>query len=127
MSIYPFSQSTHRFQGDATSTGTCAINSTSNLDYSVGSADVVSGGEVIVENMQFGDYITMNVVHPITFDVLQPYVKKHYINMAGDNKLDLRPLGAKVPTGLVIRTTYHAVNAGPTRNWAVNLYIFEEL
>lgn len=126
--LKPFTQPTHRYQGNATTTTqTCAVNATATIDFSVGTANGLTGGELIYKNWEMGDYIKMDVIHPVTKDVIQPYVVKRFLGADGRETLDLRPLLAVVPVGLQIRTTYTAVNAGTAREFAINFDLFEEL
>ena len=141
----PFSQPTYRTKRNATSAPvSCAINASTNVDFQLTSELYVSGGKIIVENAEFGDYVTASVydvdsVIPEAYraalceawPVVGDYIIKEFIDTSSgavaSHEVNTYPLNAKLSAGLYLRITYHAINAGSARNVAVNYFLTKKL
>lgn len=142
---YPFAQPTHRTKRSATNSLVgCPINTSTTIDFLLTEERYASGGCLIVENAQFGDYMTAEVcdidgiipsIYRTTlcenWPTVARYIEKEWIRCAGGpitiHDLDTRPLTAKITAGLYLRITYHAINAGSARQIGVNYDLTKKL
>lgn len=123
---------------------TIVKNSSKDLDYLLTAERYVSGGVLIVENPEFGDYITAYVCdkdgiipeayrdllcenHPVVAE----YVEGEWIEMSEAmyviHEISTKPLNAKVTPGLYLRVTYHTVDVGIDRRVAINYDMTKKL
>lgn len=124
--MQPFSQSTSKLDADATDLQTVEPNTVAFSDKLVSSNRRTHGGEIIYQGWQFGDWIDIQIVHPVA-GVVNQYVKKIILCGSGFHTLDTRPLAAFIPAGLYIRVNYHAVATGSTRSFFVNFHLYEDV
>jgi len=92
----------------------------------------VSGGELLVDNYEFGDWICASVydkdgVIPVedrsslceSWPVVAQYILKKWVppyeSTYGKVIIDTRPLNAKIAAGLYLAIGYHAINKGSVR------------
>jgi len=147
----PFAQPLYRTKRDAISSLISIEKNTSqNIDYQITEERYVSGGDIIIENGEMGDYLTACVydkdeVIPEAYrsflceawPVVATYVLKAFVMVENPGTLtpgaltihsiDTYPLNAKVTAGLYLRITYNAVDSGLTRRVGVNYYLTKKL
>ena len=138
----PFAQPTYRTKRSAVaSVSSCAINTSQAIDFQLTAERYVSGGKILVENAEFGDYVTASVYDldsliPSPYraalceawPVVGEYIVKEFIDpLTQSVEVNTYPLNAKLTAGLYLRVTYFAINAGSTRNIAVNYYLTKKL
>jgi len=134
----PFAEPLHRTKKDATSDIiTCPKNTVTTVLYDVDEEMYVSGGDMIIRNAQFGDYVSADVhdtdaVIPEAYrpflcenwPIVATYILKQYIRFEGRDytvhTIDTKPLNAKITGGLKLRVSYHAVDSGVDREVGVN-------
>jgi len=104
----------------------------------------VSGGELLVQNFEFGDWICASVydkdgiipeIYRSTlcenWPIVNQYIIKKWINPSmngyGYSKIDTRPLNAKISAGLYLAIGYHAVNTGGNRKILMNYDLTKKL
>jgi hypothetical protein len=141
-----FAKPDYRTKNDAISEPvTIAPNSSENIDFLLTEERYVSGGEMIIENAVFGDYVTAEVydlsnVIPEAYrnslcenhPTVSKYILKRYVvpaNAQGYSfcQLDTRPLTAKITAGLYLRITYYSINSGTDRRILVNNHLTKKL
>lgn len=145
-----FAQPTHRTKRYATDIVTIAKNTNEIIDFQLPLELWTMGGCLLVENAEFGDYVTASVydvdsVIPEPYraalceawPVVATYIIKSYVKVeipgtvqAGsisNIEVQTHPLIAKITAGLYLRLTYHAVDAGLSRRAAVNYYLLKKL
>jgi hypothetical protein len=145
-----FAQPTHRTKRYATDIVTIAKNTSEEIGFQLPSELWSMGGCLLVENAEFGDYVTASVydvdsVIPEPYraalceawPVVATYIVKAYVKVevpgtvqAGSiSNIEVltHPLIAKITAGLYLRLTYHAVDSGLTRRAAVNYYLLKKL
>jgi hypothetical protein len=147
----PFAQPLYRTKRNATaSTVTVSPGSNSSIGIQITAERYVSGGCLVIENAEFGDYVTAEVsdtdgVIPSPYrsalcenwPVVAMYIEKEYIKVntpgsiqAGSvtiHEIDTAPLNAKITPMLYLTVTYYAVNAGLDRRLAANYYLTKKL
>jgi hypothetical protein len=147
----PFATPSYRTKRNATtSTVTIAPNGNQDVQFHLTSERYVSGGDLIIENAEFGDYITAEVedidgLIPVPYraatceawPVISSYIEKEFvkINVAGSvqagavtiHSIDTYPLNAKITAGLYLCIHYYAVNKGLDRKIAVNYHLTKKL
>lgn len=146
----PFAQPTYRTKMDAIpNIVSIEPNTTSNIDFLMSSEKYVSGGELVIENAEFGDYVVARVqdidgVIPSQYrascenwPIVNTYIEKSFVSvkMPGTlqqgaitcSKIDTYPLNAKISAGLYLRIEYHAVSSGLTRKVALNYFLTKKL
>lgn len=146
----PFAQPTYRTKRDATDILTIAKNTSAVMDFLLTEERYISGGELVVENAEFGDYITASVydvdsVIPAPYraalceawPVVATYLIKRYISVrtpgsvvagsVSENTINTYPLNARITAGIYLRFTYFAVDAGLTRRCIVNYHLTKKL
>ena len=149
--LLPFAQPTYRTKRNATAS-MISINAGDNQDmkFQLTAERYISGGCLIVENAEFGDYITAEVedidglipsIYRTTlceaYPIVSTYVEKEYVKIstpgsiqAGSislHDIDTSPLNAKLTAGLYLCIHYYAVNTGLTRRVAVNYHLTKKL
>lgn len=147
----PFAQPTYRTKRD-TSGGitTVAKNTTGYTEFQLGAERYVSGGDVIIENAEFGDYLIAKVtdvaeIIPAPYraalceawPIVATYIVKAYVPVrtpgsiqAGSMttySIDTYPLNAKITAGLFLEVEYHAVDVGLSRRFVVNYNLTRKL
>jgi hypothetical protein len=140
----PFAMPLYRTKNSATSALiTVAANSQEQSDYYITSERFASGGSIVVENAQFGDYVSAEVVDkdgiiPVPYrtalceshPTVAKYIEKMWICPTGECSslhLDTRPLTASIAAGLYLRVTYFAANAGSSRRVGINYFLTKKL
>lgn len=143
----PFSEPTYRTKRDAiTAPITVAPNNTINIDYALTEERYVCGGQMLVQNVEFGDYFSAEVndvngvipapYRPVVCEAhptVAKYINKEYVlihdgtNKLGKCEIDTRPLAAKVTAGLYLRVTYTAINTGSDRQIVMNYGLAKKL
>ena len=142
----PFAVPTYRTKLDATvDIVEIQINSNSAVDFKILEERYVSGGEMIVLNAEFGDYITAEVhdldgVIPAPYrsalcenwPTISTYIVKKWVPAEGEGKItrqliDMRPLNAKITANIYLRVKYYAINSGSTRKLLVNYDLTKKL
>lgn len=146
----PFALPTYRTKRDATNILTVNPGTSNVMDYLVTEERYVSGGELITENAEFGDYISASVhdtdsVIPAPYraalceawPIVATYVIKRYVSVrtpgsiqAGsvtENTINTFPLNAKITAGLHLRFTYFATNTGLDRRIVINYHLTKKL
>lgn len=146
----PFAQPVYRTKRDAAAITSVSPNNSVDIDFLITAERYIHGGCIIVENAEFGDYITAQVedlygIIPLAYraalceahPIVSQYIVKQYIEvetpgtaLAGGittQEVDTFPLNAKIPAGLYLCITYYAVNSGLTRRIAINYYLTKKL
>jgi hypothetical protein len=147
----PFAQPTYRTKRDALpNLVSCAKGETADIDFVLTSERYVSGGEIIVENAEIGDYIVASVQDPNglipapyrsvvceNWPMVAEYISKCFMPISvpgtiqagsiSTYSIDTYPLNAKISQGLSLRISYHAVNSGLTRRVAVNYHLTKKM
>jgi hypothetical protein len=142
----PFAEPTHRTKRNAVSAPvTCAINASTNLDFQLTEERYVSGGVLVAQNWEFGDYITAEIhdkdgVIPEAYRaatceawptvasyITKEFVEPHAVSGYGRAFIDTRPLAAKVTAGLYLRVVYTTLNSGSARQVIVNYHLAKKL
>lgn len=138
----PFAQPTHRTKRDATpDIVTVPVNTPTPIDFQMTVERYVSGGEILVLNPEFGDYVTAEVydkdsVIPSPYRAplceawpsVAKYLVKQFINSSVMGTIiDTYPLNAKITAGLYLRVTYYPTNTGADRKIAVNYHLTKAL
>lgn len=147
----PFAQPLYRTKRDAIpNLISIEKNTTQNIDYTLASELYISGGGIIIENGEIGDYIVAyindsNSTIPSEYraalceawPIVAKYIIKGYVMVenpgsivAGSlttHTIDTYPLNAKITAGLVLRIEYHAVDSGLTRRVGVNYHLSKKL
>lgn len=144
-SMPPFADPTYRSKYDATtSVETILASSNKVIDYLITEERYVFGGEIIVENAQFGDYFTAEVYdkdnvipeqyrsalcenHPC----VAKYLVKQWMCLNGTlyncREIDTRPLNAKITAGLYLRVTYYTSATVAIRSILLNYKLAKKL
>lgn len=147
----PFALPAYRTKRNATASPvTIESNSTHTIDFLLTVERYVSGGCLIVENAEFGDYCTAEIIDidgvipaPYraalceNYPTVATYIEKEFLKVstpgsvtAGSvtkHEIDTYPLNAKITPGLYLRITYTAVNSGLNRRAVVNYYLTKKL
>ena len=137
----PFAAPLYRTKNDATSSIVeVSANSNEDVDFQITSEIYTSGGRLLVENAEFGDYITAEIhdkdeVIPEAYrealcedhPTVAAYITKQWVCPSGGCEIDTRPLNAKITAGLYLRITYYAIDSGSTRNVAINYDLQKKL
>lgn len=140
----PYALPTYRTKRNATSNvTTCPVNTNTEIQYQITSEVYTQGGCLIVKNAEIGDYFYAEVedidgVIPSPYraalcenwPVVSTYVIKEFIEVTGTysvNRIDTKPLVAKLTTGLYLCLHYVAVNSGVDRQVAINYYFNKKL
>lgn len=147
----PFAQPSYRTKRDAgASPVSCAPGAIANINLKLVEERYVSGGSLIIENAEFGDYVMAYVLdsdgvipsayraelceaHPI----VATYIEKEFVKVGVPGSLqpgsisvveiDTSPLNAKITAGLCLCIEYRAVSSGLTRRVAVNYHLTKKL
>ena len=141
----PFAVPAYRTKRNATTDlFSCEPGASVDIDYKLLTERYVTGGEIIIENAQLGDYITASVedvdgiiptpyraalceAHP----VISVYIEKAWVLASGNSNtimtIDTYPLNAKISAGLYLCINYHAVSAGTTRRIGINYHLTKKL
>lgn len=142
--VQPFAEPTHRMRLVAIDSIIDApANDTTTIEYQLASELYTNGGELIIQNAEFGDYVEVmfydkDGVIPAPYraalceawPVVATYILKQFVFPTGTYSkvvFDTKPLIAKVTAGLYVKTVYHAVNTGSTRKLAQNYYFLRKL
>jgi hypothetical protein len=147
----PFAQPTYRTKRNAiASVVEIAVDDSEILDFQLTAERYVSGGVLIVQNPELGDYITAEVYDKDStipeayraatcenWPCVAKYIEKEFIAVEVPGSiqsgrcavhiLDTRPLNAKISAGLYLRVTYHSTNSGSARKAVVNYDISKKL
>ena len=138
--LEPFAKPTFRTKRNATtSIVSCALNTSTVIDFDLTEERYVAGGMLLIENYEFGDYVTAEVndkngvipeayraalceAHP----TVAKYIEKEWVSGA-NHSISTMPLNAKITAGLCLRVTYHATNSGSARNVLINYDLTKKL
>lgn len=140
----PFSIPAYRTKLNAIdSIKTVPINTSLDIDFKLTEERYVTGGALIIENAEMGDYFTAEVMdldgiipapyRPYiceNYPSIAKYVEKSFVEIKGQYttlKIDTYPLNAKISANLYLRLTYFAINAGVNRNIALNYNLTKKL
>jgi len=146
----PFAVPTYRTKMNATSgTVTVAPGTDSDIQFLMSAERYVTGGSIVVQNAQMGDYIVAEVedndgVIPSPYrtalceawPIVSTYIEKRFIEINGDTtidgntttmKINTYPLTAKIPAGIYLCVHYYAVNSGYNRVLAINYDLTKKL
>jgi hypothetical protein len=147
----PFAQPTFRTKRNATGDIiTVAPGADEEVQFMLASERYVSGGSLVIENAEFGDYVVAEVedvdgVIPAPYraalcenwPVVATYIEKEYIEVSTPgsvqtgaitvHKIQTAPLNAKITAGLYLCIHYYSVNSGLNRKLAVNYHLTKKL
>jgi hypothetical protein len=141
----PFAQPTYRTKRNATSSLiTVPVGGSASIDFQLTAERYVSGGMILAQGAEFGDYATASVydkdgVIPAPYraalcenhPIIAQYIEKEWIKVKNSDiaqhEINTYPLNAKISAGLYLRITYFATNAGSDRLIAVNYYLTKKL
>lgn len=139
----PFAQPTFRTKRDGCGFISCPENATTNLDFQLTAERYVSGGQVILKDVQEGDFLSAEVYDkdgliPVPYrDALCEYhpcvaiyIIKHYLKPCTGFEavdIDTYPLNAKISAGLYLRLSMHTTAAVGERKMAVNYHLTKRL
>ena len=147
----PFAQPTYRTKRDAIAALVpCARNTSADIPFKVVSERYVSGGTLIVENAEMGDWVEAYVgdndgVIPAPYraalceawPVVASYIAREYVNVREPGSIfpgtvsvhDIvtYPLNARITAGLYLCIVYHAVDVGLIRRVGVNYNLTKKL
>jgi hypothetical protein len=141
----PFAQPLYRTKRNATaSLVIIAADSHEHIDFKLTAERYVSGGCILVDNAEFGDYAEAEVIDVDgvipeayraalceSWPTVAKYIDKEWIevNEGGitHHKIDTYPLNAKITAGLYLRVTYYTTSAGSSRSIGVNYYLTKKL
>jgi len=147
----PFAQPLYRTKRNAASDlVTIAPGGVGDINYQITQELYVSGGAIVVENAEIGDYIVAQVkdvdgVIPAPYraalceawPVAAEYITKQYVMVGvpgtitpgsiSNTEIDTYPLNAKISAGLYLYMGYHAVATGLTRRIGVNYHLTKKL
>ena len=147
----PFALPSYRTKRNATEDiVTIQSGTTETIDFKLDSERYVSGGCLIIENAEFGDYCTAEVIDidgviPTlyrtelceNYPTVASYIDKEFIKVKTpgsitvgsitQHEIDTYPLNAKITAGLYLRITYIAVSSGLDRRACVNYYLTKKL
>ena len=126
-----------------TSIVSCDPNTNVEIAFKLPSELYSQGGNLIVQNAEFGDYITAEVedidgIIPAPYraatceawPIVAQYIVGQWIEVSGlysNIILDTRPLIAKLSSGLYLCLHYYATNSGTARNIGVNYFMNKKL
>lgn len=122
-------------------------NDSTNIDFQLTKELYIFGGEGVVKNAEYGDYITAEIydkdsVIPEAYRASLcedwPTVAEYadlwimVTDLPSNNPftkihMNTYPLIAKISAGLYLRITYHAIDAGETRQIAMNYFLDKKL
>jgi hypothetical protein len=140
----PFAQPTYRTKRNATADILSISPGTDeDVQFKLLAERYVTGGSLIVQNAELGDYITAEVedvdgiipeayraslceAHPI----ISTYIEKNWVEVQGEfsiMKINTYPLSAKISAGLYLCLHYYAVNSGTTRKLGLNYHLTKKL
>jgi hypothetical protein len=143
--VPPFAEPTYRTKFNAIDNIiTVPVNESTVIDYRLTTEKYVSGGCIIIQNAEFGDYITAEVYDK---DSIIPeayrsflcenwpsvckYIEKQFLKVIDSsnciNEINTAPLNAKINAGLYLRVTYYPTNVGLDRNVCLNYYLTKKL
>ena len=147
----PFAIPSYRTKRNATADIiTIESGHTQTVDFKLTVERYVSGGCIVIENAEFGDYCTAEVIDidgvipaPYrsvlceNYPTVAIYIEKEFIKVktpgtitAGSvtqHEIDTYPLNAKITSGLYLRVTYIATSSGLDRRVCVNYYLTKKL
>jgi hypothetical protein len=147
----PFANPTYRTKRNAIADiATVNPGSSTDIDFAITTERYVQGGEIVIENAEFGDWIEAAVEDPTglipsgyrallceAWPVVAKYIDKAYIPVQTPGSMqagsitvfsiDTYPLNAKISAGLILCITYHAISSGSTRRVAVNYHLTKKL
>ena len=141
----PFATPTFRTKRNATeSTIEILPGGAESIDFLLTVERYVSGGALLIQNGEFGDYITAEVHDPLevipvayraalceNWPTIATYIEKEFVEIRDGvhciHKIDTYPLNAKITAGLCLRITYHAINSGNTRKICANYNLTKKL
>ena len=147
----PFSQPTYRTKRDAIDDlVSVEPGATGDIDYKLLSDLYVSGGDIVIENAELGDYLVAYVEDADSlipspyrsalceaWPVVAKYIVKNFVMVTNPgtiqaggittHSIDTYPLNAKITSGLYLCIEYHAVSTGLTRRIAVNYHLTKKL
>ena len=141
----PFALPLYRTKRDAVENITTVdIGQFSVISFKLINERYVSGGSLIVENAEFGDYITAHVedtdgIIPApyraglceSYPIVSSYIEKEFVKVSSFSvsvhDIDTYPLNAKITTGLYLIIIYHSVNLGTQRRVVVNYNLSKKL
>lgn len=147
----PFASPTHRTKHDATGELlTIEPGSSGEMDFLLTQERYVSGGSLVIENAEFGDYVIAcvedkNSLIPAPYrsslcenwPIVATYIEKEFIEVTRPgsinlgsvtvHRIDTAPLNAKISAGLVLCVKYYATNVGSNRRLAANYHLTKKL
>jgi hypothetical protein len=94
-----------------------AAGETKSVDYQLAEDRYVDGAVYDCVGANFGDNVSMEIVHPISNQVLDDFVQNWYVL---DGAVHLKVYPARVPAGLILRFTYNNVGPNPAK-FMINL------
>lgn len=107
--------------------GTATHNATTNIDFDITDDELLTGATVHVQNSTFGDYIDIQVVHPIA-GVVGQFVTSFYVNSDVQKQIDFEnKYPAKIVSGLKLRIVYHSTGLVLDPKVAVNYVLHKVL
>lgn len=147
----PFAQPTYRTKRTAIDDLiSCEPDSVVDIDFKLLSEKYVSGGDIIVENAEIGDYIVASIedvdsLIPSPYrtalceewPIIAKYIEKQFVlvrtpgtiqaGSISSFSIDAYPLNAKIPAGFYLCIEYYAVNSGLTRRIGINYHLTKKL
>lgn len=141
----PFAEPSYRTKRSKTASLTTVVaGSSAVVDFVLTQERYVSGGCVIVQNAQLGDYVTAEVYDlyggiPVAYraalcenwPTIARYVEGEWVkanpNGITEHEINTHPLNAKITAGLSLRLTYFAVASGVSRIFGVNYYLTQKI
>ncbi len=128
-----FSEPDFRTKNDASDLVDAPLNDTTSSDYRLLEELYLSGGDIVINNAEHGDWVKAciydkDAVIPEylrsglceAWPVVVTYVKKMLVKPSLDNKIDTRPLNAKLTPGLYLRISLTTTNTGSLRSFGIN-------
>jgi len=147
----PFAIPSYRTKRDAISDLiSIEKNTVGDIDFKLTAERYVSGGDIIIENAEIGDYVIAMVedidgVIPSPYraalceawPIVATYISKAFVTVkvpgsiqAGSittQIIDTYPLNAKISAGLYLCIEYHAIDSGLTRRIGINYHLTKKL
>lgn len=120
---------------------TISPDTSETIDYQLTAERYISGGKVMVNNAEIGDYVTAEIydkdgVIPAelrsslceNWPTVARYIDGKWIDPnCLMNEIDTYPLNAKISAGLYLRVTYYATSSGSDRKCGINYYLTKKL
>lgn len=147
----PFAAPTYRTKHNATDAlVSIQPGAIGEIDFTLTQERFVSGGSLVIENAEFGDYLIAVVedesgLIPVQYraalcedwPIVAKYIEKAFVEVQVPgtmtpgaitvHKIDTSPLNAKISAGLTLSIRYYSANTGLTRRVAVNYHLTKKL